>query len=103
MLTIEADGRLVFCIDLPGAQSVEVVGNFHGWHEQRYPMIQGPDGKWHLELRVGCGEYLFRYIIDQCFPVLDGSAHGSRISASGVEMSRIWMPPPTIEPDSIAA
>jgi 1,4-alpha-glucan branching enzyme len=103
MVHIELDGRLILSVDLPGASQVEVVGNFTGWHEQRMPMTADAHGRWTLELSPSPGEVLFRYLVDGAFWVLDGTSHGTRTTACGQEMSRVWMPPLTIEPDSIAA
>ncbi len=103
MVHIEPDGRLILIVDLPGATRVEVVGTFTGWHEQCHRMAAEPDGRWRLELRPGPGEFLFRYLIDGAYWLLDGSSHGSRTNSRGQEMSRVWMPPSNIEPDSIAA
>lgn len=103
MVHIEADGRLILAIDLPGAAKVEVVGTFTGWHEQRLPMSIDKNGRWCLELTPATGEVLFRYLVDDAYWLLDGTAHGTRTTATGEEMSRVWMPPTRIEPDSIAA
>jgi 1,4-alpha-glucan branching enzyme len=103
MLSIEPGGKLILTIYLPGAARVQVVGAFGGWHEQRYDMIADDAGRWRLELHLGPGEFLFRYLIDGCCWALDGSGHGTRTTANGEEMSRVWMPPATLEPDAIAA
>lgn len=103
MLSVEHDGRLTLTIHLPGAKRVEVLGTFNGWHEERYPMTEIGSGRWQLELTPGGGEFLFRYLIDDSYYVLDSQAHGTRRSAAGHEMSRVWMPPPFLTPDAIAA
>jgi 1,4-alpha-glucan branching enzyme len=103
MLSLESDGRLLLMIHLPGATRVEVVGTFDGYHEERYPMTQVGDGRWTLEITPGDGEFLFRYLIDGSYCVLDNQAHGTRISAAGHEMSRVWLPPRSFDPDAIAA
>lgn len=103
MVSVESDGRLILSIELPGAMKVEVVGTFTGWHEQRLPMVAGKDGRWRLEVTPATGEVLFRYLVDGAYWLLDASAHGTRTSARGQEMSRVWIPPTRIEPDSIAA
>lgn len=103
MIQIEADGRLILSIDLPGATTVEVVGTFTGWHEQRLPMVADQTGRWRLELTPATGEVLFRYLVDGMYWLLDAGSHGTRTNALGHEMSRVWVPPTRIEPDSIAA
>ena len=103
MLNIEADGRLLLTIRDPGATRVDVIGTFDGWHEERYPMHLDTDGRWRLELTPGGGEFLFRYLVDGSYCLLDNHAHGTRMSAAGYEMSRVWLPPASQEPDAIAA
>ncbi|HRQ75346.1 MAG TPA: glycogen-binding domain-containing protein [Phycisphaerales bacterium] len=103
MLSIEANGKLAFSLRLPGAQRVEVVGCFCGWHEQAHEMTLDPEGVWRLEIAPGPGEFLFRYRIDGQHYVLENTAHGTRTSIHGHEMSRVWMPPDSQEPDAIAA
>ena len=104
MLSIESNGTLVFSFRLPGAQRVEVVGAFGGWRLESYDMRLDPEGCWRLELHPGPGEFLFRYRIDGSHYILENSAHGTRTSVLGVEMSRVWMPPAdTASPDAIAA
>jgi 1,4-alpha-glucan branching enzyme len=103
MVHIEPDGRLILTIDLPGATRVEVVGTFTGWHEQRLPMTADGDGRWRLELTPATGQVLFRYLVDDRYWLLDAGAHGTHTNALGQDMSRVWVPPTRIEPDSIAA
>lgn len=103
MILIEHDGTVTFRVRLPGATSVELVGAFDGWHEQRIPMELDADGCWHLTLTLCAGEHLYRYLIDGCYWILDAVAHGTRTTADGIEMSRVWVPPAAISPDSIAA
>jgi len=103
MLTLDADGSLVLTVSLPGAQRVEVVGTFHGYHEQSFAMTEREGGLWELRLQPAPGEHLFRYLIDGTVWLLDGAAHGSRQSARGYEMSRVWIPPRSQDPDAIAA
>lgn len=103
MVHIESDGRLILTIDLPEAMSVQVVGTFTGWHEQRLPMTRDQDGRWRIELTPASGHVLFRYLVDDKYWLLDGSAHGTHTNATGEEMSRVWVPPTRIDPDTIAA
>lgn len=102
MLTLDDDGTLTLTVSLPGARRIEVVGTFEGWHEQHLPMEQIDEGVWRLRLVPPPGEHLFRYLVDDQYWLLDGSAHGSRLSVRGYEMSRVWVPP-TPGSDAIAA
>ena len=103
MVSYLGDGRLLFTVHAPDATQVDLVGAFHGWHEQQFPMERGEDGTWRLELDVGPGEYLFRYLLDGRQWVLDEEAHGVHRCTSGRKKSRAYRPPLRIEPDTIAA
>jgi 1,4-alpha-glucan branching enzyme len=103
MVWIEHDGTVIFSVRIPEAVSVELVGAFDGWHEQRILMQRDDDGLWRLKLTLGAGEHLFRYLVDGSYWILDATAHGTRTTVGGIEMSRIWVPPAAISPDSIAA
>ena len=93
MVTLEADGRIVFRIYAPRAREVLVVGAFEQWWEQRIPMTAGFGGVWHLRLHPGPGEFLFRYLIDRETWATDDAAHGTR-EVRGTHKSRVWCPIP---------
>ncbi len=103
MITIKADGTLVFTIHLPQARRVDLVGTFDGWHESRRSMLREYDGTWELAVDPGPGEYLFRYLVDDETWLLDSTAHGTCMTKKGSEMSRVWLPPLGQDPDSLAA
>jgi 1,4-alpha-glucan branching enzyme len=103
MVSYNGEGRLVFEVQAPEAEKVELVGAFHGWHEQCYPMVREDDGRWTISIDAGPGQYLFRYLIDGERWVLDEDAHGTVRTADGSEKSRAWRPPLRLDPDSLAA
>ena len=103
MVSVEANGTIVFTTRQPKAEQVELVGAFDSWHEKRLPMQRGEDGLWRLTVNLGSGEHLFRYLLNGCRWVLDESAHGIRIAADGSERSRVWCPPLALDPDNLAA
>jgi len=103
MISIELDGSIVFELDRPDAKRVELVGAFHGWHEQRLPMTRSEDGLWRLRLELDPGEYLFRYLVDERTWALDPAAHGIRRTLDGVPKSRAWRPPLRLDPGALAA
>ena len=103
MVSIEADGTIVFSIRQPEARTVELVGAFDGWHERRLSMRRRNDGPWHLAIDPGPGAYLFRYLVDSTQWIVDEDAHGSCIVADGSVKSRVWRPPLRLDPDSLAA
>lgn len=103
MVSYLGDGMLVFEVHAPDAVSVEVVGAFHAWHEQHYPMTRQDDGTWTASIDAGPGEYLFRYLVDGQDWMLDDSPHGTVVAGSGDRKSRAWRPPLRLDPDSLAA
>jgi 1,4-alpha-glucan branching enzyme len=102
MVVIELDGRIVFTFRKPDADSVEIVGAFDGWEEQRLAMNPVGGGHWRLTIDPGPGTYLFRYLVDGREWLLDETAHGSCETADGEIKSRLWRPP-LQDPDSLAA
>jgi 1,4-alpha-glucan branching enzyme len=103
MVNIELSGTIVFTIDVPLAEAVDLVGAFDGWDERRYPMHRGSGGRWRVALRVASGEYLFRYLVDGRAWMLDPMAHGTCIAVDGALKSRVWRPPLRLDPDGLAA
>ena len=55
MVSYLGDGRLIFTIEAPDASKVELVGAFHAWHEQNYPMTRDEDGTWTTAIDAGPG------------------------------------------------
>ena len=103
MISIEPDGSVTFSVRIPSANSVELVGAFAGWSDERIPMERGDDGRWTARIDPGPGEHLFRYHVDGTRWVIDDEAHGISISDEASPRSRLWRPPGRIDPDSIAA
>lgn len=103
MVTLDPAHGLSFTVDAPEASSVEIVGFFHSWHEQRVPMHRGPDGRWRLQLDPGYGYLLFRYCIDGQHWQLEPADHGRYVGFDGIERSRIYCPPASLDPDAMAA
>jgi 1,4-alpha-glucan branching enzyme len=64
MVTQTPDGKVQFSFYRPYAQSVNVVGDFNGWHESSLPMVRDRRGWWRYELRLSPGYYQFRYRCD---------------------------------------
>lgn len=103
MITIEPDGSVTFSVRIPSARSVELVGSFRGWNEERMPMERGEGGLWSVTIDAPPGEHLFRYVADDDRQLADHEAHGVITSDDGLSRSRLWLPPVRIDPDSIAA
>lgn len=48
----------------PGAEHVDLVGDFSGWAKGRVPMVRTESGYWVVALRLPPGVYRFRYCAD---------------------------------------
>jgi 1,4-alpha-glucan branching enzyme len=48
----------------PDASSVYLVGDFNDWQEDSLAMVQRSDGDWVAKVRLGAGEFKFRYCAD---------------------------------------
>ena len=93
MIRNNADGSIVFTLDCPDADSVEVVGDFFGWDHQTVALDRRDDGLWHLRLDPPPGLYVFRYRINGSLWVLDGSTETIYSRALDCEVSRVYRPP----------
>lgn len=100
MVTLRVDGAIEFEIDVPEAETVEIVGRFDGWHEQAYPMYRASTGQWRCVLDPGAGAYLFRYRIDGERYRTDDRAHGVVRSHNGAVYSRVWRPSMVMESEA---
>ena len=103
VVSIEEDGGILFTVGIPEARSVEIVGAFDGWHEERHAMAPSGDGVWAARLDPGPGSFLFRYLVDGRAWVVDEEAHGLVVAADGWEKSRVYQPPTDRSPDAMAA
>ena len=48
----------------PDAASVYLVGDFNDWQDGQLAMAQRSDGDWVAKVRLGAGEFKFRYCAD---------------------------------------
>ncbi|MEM7228154.1 MAG: glycogen-binding domain-containing protein [Planctomycetota bacterium] len=103
MISLESGGQVCFTIDLPDAEDVVLVGRFAGYHDQHLPMQRISACRWTIRVQLDGGEYVFGYLVNGDQWLLDSDAHGTVKTAEGRMMSRLWCPPPSIEPDTIAA
>jgi 1,4-alpha-glucan branching enzyme len=103
MVILESQGHVRFVVDDPRAHKITLVGRFDGYHDQHIPMTQISACRWEAHLHLGAGEYLFGYLVNDETWLIDPDAHGTLVDQDGRAMSRLWCPPNSIEPDSIAA
>jgi hypothetical protein len=57
-----AQPGMVFVLNAPGSDLVELVGSFTGWSP--LPMERWPDGSWVLALDLPPGEHAYVYLVD---------------------------------------
>lgn len=63
MVTIKGEW-VEFSFFRPDAKQVFLAGDFNHWNSHEEPMLKGDDGVWRARLRMGSGEYRFRYCAD---------------------------------------
>jgi 1,4-alpha-glucan branching enzyme len=70
----------------PGAQSVEIAGDFNDW--QPAPMSRRPDGCWYIQEMLCHGHHRYRFLVDGQ-PMLDPAATGVGRGENGEPVSLI--------------
>jgi 1,4-alpha-glucan branching enzyme len=63
-----------FCA-APEATEVSLIGDFNDWQPDSHPMIQQPDGSWHLVVPLNHGHHHYQFLVDGK-PTLDPRANG---------------------------
>lgn len=53
-----------FSCAMPGAQEVQLVGDFTNWQEHPIRLRQEPDGLWHAAVRLQPGTHYYRFLVD---------------------------------------
>jgi len=82
MTSITQDGHVQFRFFRPNVDSVRLVGDFNGWGGEGLAMMSRGDGWWTADVRVGAGDYRFRYLADgNWFP--DYAAFGVELTKTG--------------------
>jgi hypothetical protein len=100
MIIENNDGSISFLVFRPGAQGIELRGDFTRWHENPIPLRRAADGWWTVSLRLEPGDYLFNYLVDGREWLPDYAAHGIRPSGYGGWVSQLCVtasiptPPP---------
>jgi Carbohydrate-binding module 48 (Isoamylase N-terminal domain) len=55
---------IVFELNAPNAQSVQVLGDFNQWSRDVNSMERGTDGRWRLTTMLPPGRYVYAYLVD---------------------------------------
>ncbi len=63
-----------FYCDAPGANSVQIAGDFNQWHP--VPMHQRVDGWWFIQMLLAHGHHQYHFLVDGQ-PMLDPQASGT--------------------------
>jgi len=56
--------RVNFSLDIPGADSVYLTGDFNAWDRRRHPMKKSENGIWKKTLMLFPGRYEYRFLVD---------------------------------------
>ena|SRR5688572_29012412 len=75
MTSVRANGEVEFRFFRSGVREVRLAADFTEWQEQALSMLDEGNGWWTTRVRLGAGEYRFRYVADgQWFT--DFASHG---------------------------
>ncbi|MBX7152158.1 isoamylase early set domain-containing protein [bacterium] len=91
--------KMLFEVDLTDARSVELLGEFNGWNENRHPLKKAKNGKWKIEIALTPGEHQFLYRVDHQRWMADDSAP-KRNNDFGTENSVCMVPVSENKPKS---
>jgi len=56
--------RVAFSLDIPGADSVYLAGDFNAWDLGKHPLKKGKNGVWQKTLMLFPGRYEYRFLVD---------------------------------------
>ncbi|MEK8023391.1 MAG: hypothetical protein AAB229_06220 [Candidatus Hydrogenedentota bacterium] len=77
-----ASDGVVFTVDAPGANLVEVMGSWNGW-SQPTVATKGSDGKWKATIKLPAGDYTFKYRKDGDWDALNKDDRKLNVAANG--------------------
>jgi len=60
----ETRQETVFRLAAASARNVLLAADFTGWKKSPLKMSKGPDGVWHLRIRLEPGRYRYQFLID---------------------------------------
>lgn len=53
-----------FELNAPQARSVFLAGEMTNWEAGKLPMTRGDDGRWRVDVELGRGEWVYKFIVD---------------------------------------
>ena len=56
--------KVIFKVRAPGAQSVNLAGDFNAWNLSSHPMEKSDEGIWELGLMLAPGRYEYKLVVD---------------------------------------
>ena len=89
MIATLDDGSVNFRIYLPHAAKVELLGDFTDWRDRKIAMTRVHPGWWEVKARIGPGEHMFCYLVDNSIWLADYAAHGVQLNGYGGWTSRL--------------
>jgi 1,4-alpha-glucan branching enzyme len=65
------EGRLTFALYAPGKRSVQLIGEFNGWHRGADRLHQDSSGLWWIEKRLTPGRYAYQFVVNDRLVIAD--------------------------------
>jgi enterochelin esterase-like enzyme len=53
-----------FRLDAPAAREVFLAGEMTDWDQRKRPLQRGGDGQWRLDVDLGPGQWLYKFVVD---------------------------------------
>lgn len=91
MVSNQMNGTVEFAYFRPGAQSVELAGDFNDWKPERHVLTKDKDGWWRISLALEPGEFRFKYLVDGEIWEADFAAYGVENDKHGGWNSVLWI------------
>ena len=83
MVTRLENGVVVFRVHRDGAERVELLGSFTGWHDRPIELQPVGGGWWRVMIDVPAGDHEFKYLIDGREWIVDYAASGVELNEFG--------------------
>ena len=91
MVSNQNDGTVEFAYFRPGANLVQLAGDFNEWEPERHTLTVDKEGWWRIKLALQPGEYRFKYLVDGEIWEADFAAYGVENDKHGGWNSVLWI------------